>query len=575
MKLLAIEGRFNINQENGLSDIPATPQCSRRFTPQRIINICFFAVFIFTSLLFWRQGQVLNNGYQASQLNRLENVSAQLGSRMQFRLDNLLFLRNYMRYMLSQPIMPEQKRLLEAEMATLRVQDIWQTGHSHSASPPLNGIGDSQIGLLPSSDRPDNDLWLTEINAAMRLKALLPLTNLNQALQPRIYYISRSGFYLSSTPPRDKSLISGLYTHMLARPYFPMAAPEANPHRKAFWSRMFDNQQDGMLISATAPVDYGDRWWGILGMDFSIKRLNYYLQEALPSHPHSVFMLYDSHFEPITSSDPNWRRGKYFSEAQRLSLQKAVLKQSEGTTRIGTSFVTFTRMENPNITLISLQSLRQGLQDQYGRISLTLVALWCLFVITLIGTHYVISRLVRNMETLQNRLSWRAEHDPLTELLNRRGFFDKAEEITRKGQCYGRSMAIIQVDLDKFKNINDVYGHHVGDLALKHAADTMTSMLRKQDIIGRIGGEEFCIMLPNTVLSEAVAIAERIHTQFNRQNLMLSDGRTVEVTASMGVSACSGTTGCSIESLQSQADKRLYRAKTAGRNQVCASDMDA
>ena len=82
-------------------------------------------------------------------------------------------------------------------------------------------------------------------------------------------------------------------------------------------------------------------------------------------------------------------------------------------------------------------------------------------------------------------------------------------------------------------------------------------------------------MLPNAVLSEAVAIAERIHAQLNRQNLILSDGRSVEVTASMGVSACSGTTGCSIESLQSQADKRLYRAKTAGRNQVCASDMDA
>ena len=78
-------------------------------------------------------------------------------------------------------------------------------------------------------------------------------------------------------------------------------------------------------------------------------------------------------------------------------MQQAVLKQSEGTTRIGTSFVTFTRMENPNITLISLQSLRQGLQDQYGRISLTLVALWCLFVITLIGTHYVISRQYGNL----------------------------------------------------------------------------------------------------------------------------------------------------------------------------------
>jgi len=128
------------------------------------------------------------------------------------------------------------------------------------------------------------------------------------------------------------------------------------------------------------------------------------------------------------------------------------------------------------------------------------------------------------------------------------------------------------VDVDYFKGVNDTWGHHAGDLALVHVARLIKRLLRESDLCGRIGGEEFCLLLPETRLEEAVEVAERIRHQLAAEALAISAEQQIPLSASLGL-ASSEEQGCyQIEHLQTIADRRLYLAKQNGRNQACWQD---
>ncbi|MHC7122459.1 diguanylate cyclase, partial [Klebsiella pneumoniae] len=132
-----------------------------------------------------------------------------------------------------------------------------------------------------------------------------------------------------------------------------------------------------------------------------------------------------------------------------------------------------------------------------------------------------------------------------------------------------RPLAVIQLDLDHFKHINDRYGHQAGDRVLSMVASTLSSAVRQGDLLGRVGGEEFCIVMPNTTLQEAAAVAERLRQRIQGREVFLHNNVTLRVSASLGVSASEERVEYQFEALQSVADGRLYLAKQNGRNQVC------
>nr|BES09407.1 hypothetical protein Ef18B006LT_25020 [Escherichia fergusonii] len=129
------------------------------------------------------------------------------------------------------------------------------------------------------------------------------------------------------------------------------------------------------------------------------------------------------------------------------------------------------------------------------------------------------------------------------------------------------------MDLDHFKSINDRFGHQAGDRVLSHAAGLISRSLRAQDVAGRVGGEEFCIVLPCANLAQAQEIAERIRLRLNEKEILIARSTTLRISASLGVSSTEETGDYDFEQLQSLADGRLYLAKQAGRNRVCASDQ--
>lgn len=167
---------------------------------------------------------------------------------------------------------------------------------------------------------------------------------------------------------------------------------------------------------------------------------------------------------------------------------------------------------------------------------------------------------------LNTQLEALAMTDELTGLPNRRYFFVRGNEEINRYKRYHFPLTLIMLDIDKFKRINDTYGHEYGDLALQCVAKIIKSNIRDVDIPGRIGGEEFCILLPNTELSEAVILAERLRKAIEGLSCLLQT-KTINMTASFGMAACDSDIK-DLDDLIRNADTAVYQAKNQGRNRV-------
>lgn len=170
----------------------------------------------------------------------------------------------------------------------------------------------------------------------------------------------------------------------------------------------------------------------------------------------------------------------------------------------------------------------------------------------------------------RDQLAVLAAHDSLTGLLNRRSIREYAEAALLQAVRAGAAISVILLDLDHFKDVNDRYGHQTGDDALRLVAETIAAALRTGDRVGRMGGEEFLVVLPDTALDQAVAVAERIRRRVAARPLTLPDGTRVPLRVSAGV-ATAPPVAPTLDVLLQQADAALYRAKRGGRNQVCAA----
>lgn len=160
-----------------------------------------------------------------------------------------------------------------------------------------------------------------------------------------------------------------------------------------------------------------------------------------------------------------------------------------------------------------------------------------------------------------------ASIDSLTNTLNRRAFFKQAEvfheQCALKRICY----AVLLMDLDQFKSVNDMYGHAVGDGVLRSFSDLCKTTLREKDLFARWGGEEFVALLPETDLTSAIAIAERIRVKTEKLAFDLPQGDNHKQTVSIGATTRLVATAC-LDDVIGRADRALYSAKAAGRNCV-------
>jgi diguanylate cyclase (GGDEF)-like protein/PAS domain S-box-containing protein len=169
----------------------------------------------------------------------------------------------------------------------------------------------------------------------------------------------------------------------------------------------------------------------------------------------------------------------------------------------------------------------------------------------------------------EKKLRQLAYQDPLTGLLNRRSFSERVDCEISRSHRYKSELSYMIIDIDRFKMINDAHGHWIGDAVLKEFANKIVSLLRENDFIGRIGGEEFAIVLPNTSEKAAQEMGERIRKEVEKHIVRYKD-TSINFTVSIGISNLA-LEEKSIENVFCRADTALFLAKNSGRNRVCVA----
>jgi diguanylate cyclase (GGDEF)-like protein len=190
------------------------------------------------------------------------------------------------------------------------------------------------------------------------------------------------------------------------------------------------------------------------------------------------------------------------------------------------------------------------------------------------STNSTLALEIDERKRIQDELQKIARTDPLTGLFNRRHFFEIAEKEFAESVRYHRPLSVIILDLDLFKDINDTYGHLVGDKALIHIGKLMAEAIRTPDTLARYGGEEFVILLPETVNANAMIFAERLLTLIKDYPLKTGSDE-IYLTASFGVAGKLDEGKETFDHLISKADQALYKAKRDGRNRVVCYREDA
>lgn len=181
--------------------------------------------------------------------------------------------------------------------------------------------------------------------------------------------------------------------------------------------------------------------------------------------------------------------------------------------------------------------------------------------------------LTQQLNVTEQKMRVLATTDGLTGTLNRRYFFERGQNEIERAQRYGHAMSMLILDIDHFKQVNDRFGHQAGDFVLTQLAELADQSIRSTDLLGRYGGEEFIMILPEAGLGNARAVAERLRKKVEDHKFVF-DQETIRITISIGVSSLDNP-DMAFDDLISRADRSLYAAKDAGRNQVADFPADS
>ena len=189
-----------------------------------------------------------------------------------------------------------------------------------------------------------------------------------------------------------------------------------------------------------------------------------------------------------------------------------------------------------------------------------------------VQTVITLQNLIHELKEQHEELKLLASTDPMTGLYNRRYFHKTSEPLIDLAKRDKTETSIILIDIDKFKNINDTYGHQVGDNIIISLGKQLENFTRKSDIICRFGGEEFIILLPKTSIDGAAIISEKIRENIQNNIVYLDDNKKLSFTISIGVSKVNNDKDEDIDIAIHRADKALYEAKNSGRNKVIVNN---
>lgn len=181
---------------------------------------------------------------------------------------------------------------------------------------------------------------------------------------------------------------------------------------------------------------------------------------------------------------------------------------------------------------------------------------------------YQVLTLMIELDTLRGDMYEKSIRDELTKVYNRRYFFEASQLLENGAALIPENTSILMIDIDDFKILNDTYGHHIGDQALKNLTANISSMLRATDVFARYGGDEFICLLPQTRRDQALEIAKRIKDKFGKMSVK-ENNKDIIIHTSIGVATSENEV--KMEELIAMADQALYKAKNEGKNRIVSN----
>lgn len=373
-----------------------------------------------------------------------------------------------------------------------------------------------------------------------------------------LYYTSEQGFV--NLYPWTASETIRYTEDVRTRAFYTAAMPENNPGRKPVWTRVYlDTAGKGSMITLSSPIYYGNEFRGVISIDYTTAALQQLLKSGFPTY------LINEDNDMIAAGDFSVSGDEASNIQDILNLSDSELQAlndaSAGTiSTVGANYIYKVKLTDVPMILVAVTP-RAALFGEAILMTLPIILTGIMLIVTFI--------VVLKLRKARDRLRDTALTDPLTGLNNRRFLDIVMETEIARADRYKHRMSIVSLDLDRFKVVNDTWGHPIGDEVLRLTADIVKETIRESDIVVRMGGEEFMILLPQTGIEDAIEAAERVRKALETANHPIAG----KFTASFGVAERSENE--SYTSMYNRVDEALYLAKNAGRNCVRAFEEKA
>lgn len=366
-----------------------------------------------------------------------------------------------------------------------------------------------------------------------------------------IYYTSESGF--QNIYPWVHSREHVYSDELLQEPFFLRAGPRNNPSHWPVWVMTPAGMEgEDKTLSLSAPIYDGAYFRGVVTIDYAGKTL---LEPLAKDDADYDSFLVDENLRVVAASD-NQKNDAGLPETLELTAEETEqLRQAqEGSTfAVGSHYIYKSTLPETTITLVvTAPRSRLALKSFFLTLPIILVGM------LLLGTLFILA----NLRRAERKLKLASITDSLTGLRNRRYLDTVMEEEIAKAGKNRQKLSLISMDLDRFKNVNDTWGHLVGDEVLKLVAESVKKNLRREDTLVRMGGEEFMVLLPRTGIQETFEVAEKIRLAVKAAE----HPRSGNITVSLGVAE--HRPGESSANLYRRVDKAMYAAKLAGRDRT-------
>ena len=376
-----------------------------------------------------------------------------------------------------------------------------------------------------------------------------------------IYYISTYK-YLTMYPYIDSNQYVWHYENSL-KDTWQLALPKNNSKRSLFFTPIYvDGAGKGLMITIGKPVYVDDTFKGTLNIDFTVDTLSQFLDRHNTNH--GTYVLINKNNDIVAAS------GLEGFNTQHIFSTKKLLPKVLSQTNYDKSF-------DLDISSYSVKSNKLHIapfrlyyyKDNWSIYAQSFV--YIIFILLLIVLLFGLRKLMLDLDKSNKELSVLATTDVSTNLYNKRYFENMLNDLFQKECREDVTIGLMMIDIDNFKEINDNYGHPVGDKVIVHVANLLKDSLRKDDIVSRYGGDEYIIVLPNMTAEVLKNIAQKVRKKIYTTPFCLDD-ISHTVTVSIGIALIDKNTDENIEQSIQRVDTALYNAKISGKNNVTMSD---